>query len=142
MKVAVILGNRLNDDASITAVMEERLMLAMQLITEYSPDKIIVSGGVANPAAGVSEAQVMKDWLVMHGIDKDLIVQEDKSLTTKQNAKYAVPIIVGIGAKNVFLCTSQEHMKRWYLNPVKLFRKRLKKYPNIQVQPYCKNVKI
>lgn len=140
MKVAVVLGNRLNDDASITSVMEQRLKLTLQLMQEHAPDKIIVSGGVANPVAGVSEAQVMSNWLVSHGVDIDLIVKEDKSLTTKQNAKYSVPIAVELGAKNVILCTSAEHMSRWYLNPVKLFRKQLKKYPNIQLTTYCKEL--
>ena len=138
MKVAVVLGNRLNDDKSITPVMEQRLMLTLKLIAEHDPDKIIVSGGVANPAAGVSEAEVMRDWLVGHGVDKDTIVLEDKSLTTKHNAQFSVPILVGLGAKTVILCTSEEHMKRWYLNPLKLFKKQLKKYPNVQLQPYCK----
>lgn len=138
MKVAVILGNRLNDDASITPVMEQRLQLALKLVEEHAPDKIIVSGGLANSAAGVAEAQVMCDWLIAHGVDENLIVKEDKSLTTKQNAKFSVPLAVELGAKTVLLCTSSEHMNRWYLNPVKLFVKQLKKYPNIQLIPYCK----
>ena len=138
MKVAVVLGNRLNDDKSITSIMEQRLMLTLKLIEEHCPDKIIVSGGVANPVAGVSEAYVMNEWLVNHGVDKSMIIQEDNSLTTKENAQYSVPIIVELGAETVILCTSEEHMKRWYLNPVKLFKKQLKKYPNIQLQPYCK----
>ncbi len=140
MKVAVILGNRLNDDASITPVMEKRLQLTLKLIEEHSPDKIILSGGLANPTVGVAEAQVMSDWLVAHGVDGNLIVKEDESLTTKQNAKFSVPIAVQLGAKTVLLCTSAEHMNRWYLNPVKLFRKQLKKYPNIQLIPYCKDI--
>ena len=138
MKVVVVLGNRLNDDKSITPIMEQRLMLTLKLIDEHSPDKIIVSGGVANPTAGISEAQVMREWLIDHGVDKEMIVLEDKSMTTKQNAQFSAPIVAELGAETVILCTSEEHMKRWYLNPVKLFKKQLKNYHNIKLLPFCK----
>ena len=140
MKVAVVLGHRLNNDKSITPITQRRLLLTLQLIKEHCPDKIIVSGGVANFIAGISEARVMRDWLVAHGVDEQMIIEEDKSLTTKQNAKFSVPILVKLGAKIVILCTSEEHMYRRYLNPLKLFQKQLKKYPNIQLQPYCKQI--
>ena len=140
MKVAVVLGHKLNNDKSITPITEQRLLLTLQLIQEHNPDKIILSGGVANMFAGVSEARVMREWLVEHGVDKELLIEEDKSLTTKQNAKFSVPILVELGAKTVLLCTSEEHMYRRYLNPLKLFQQQLKKYPNIQLHPYCKHL--
>ncbi len=137
MSVAIILGNKLNDDGSITETMRERLRLALEIEKELKPEKFILSGGVANPKAGKSEAQVMIEFLIDAGVDKNKLIAEDKSLSTKQNALYSVPIVVELGASDVILCTTPEHMRRKYLNPVKLFNRRLRKYPNIILKTCC-----
>ena len=41
-KVMIVLGNRLNDDASITSKMKERLDLTLKGYEIFSPTKIIV----------------------------------------------------------------------------------------------------
>ena len=92
MKVAIILGNRMNDDGTISATMKKRLDLTIELFNELKPDKIIVSGGIANEVANVSEASKMEEYLLSKGIDKDLIIQENKSHTTRENALFSVPI--------------------------------------------------
>lgn len=137
MLVAVILGNRLNDDGSATDVLIERLNLALEIENKLHPNVFIVSGGVANPVAEKSEAQVMKTYLASHGVDAAKIFREDKSLTTKQNAKFSVPLAAKLGATHLLLCTSPEHMHRSFLNPQKLFAKQLKKYPNIVLKTCC-----
>ena len=136
MLVAVILGNRLNDDGSITEIMEKRLRSTLKLNELFCPDVIIVSGGVANDKAGVSEAQTMCDYLVERGISSDRIVMEDKSLTTKQNAEFSVPMCAKMGATEILLCTSLEHMSRNFLNPIKLFENELAQYPSIKLSVF------
>lgn len=126
MKAAVILGNRMNDDGSMSGRMLIRLNAALKLYAEKKPDYIIVSGGLANKTAGVTEAAAMKNWLVERGVPSDIIVEEDKSLTTKQNAEFAVPMALKLGAEVIYLCSSKEHIRRIYLNPVRLFKKKLK----------------
>lgn len=133
MLVAVILGNRLNDNGSITSIMESRLQSAIKIDKLFQPDKIIVSGGVANKVAQISEAQTMYDYLIAHGVAADKIVKEDSSMTTKQNAEYSVPIAAELGATEILLCTSVEHMSRSFLNPIRLFQKVLKGYPQIKL---------
>ncbi len=127
MLVLVVLGNRLNDDGSISEIMLARLNLALQINEKLNPQKIVVSGGVANPNAGTSEAAEMQRFLTASGVDAQKIVLEDKSLTTKQNAKFSVPIVANLGATELLLCTSTEHMHRSFLNPVRLFTAQLKK---------------
>ncbi len=122
MEVFVLLGNRMNDDGTPSEILKGRLELAKKYYEERNPDKIIVTGGLANPVAGTPEAPVMKRELIARGIPEEIIIEEDKSLTTKQNAEFSVPIIKNLGADKVVLCTSAYHMKRWYLNPLRLFR--------------------
>lgn len=138
MLVAVILGNRLNDDGSITDIMECRLKSALEINQLFKPQFIVVSGGVANEKAGISEAETMRDYLVKCGIASDKIVMEDQSLTTKQNAEFSVPICAKLGATEILLCTSLEHMSRNFLNPIKLFQKELAAYSNIKLSAFSK----
>lgn len=126
MLVAIVLGNRLNDDGSCSEIMKSRLNLALEVHRVLKPQKMILSGGIANPLAMKSEAQVMFDWLVENGVPADELVLEDKSLTTKQNAKFSVPIALRLGADEILVCTTPEHMNRKFLNPVRLFKSRLR----------------
>ena len=142
MLVAVILGNRLNDDATISETMQKRLELALEIENTLQPDKFILSGGLANIAAGTSEAVAMHEWLVRHGVAAEKLVLEDKSLSTKQNAKFSVPIAVELSATQLLLCTTPEHMNRKFLNPIKLFSKQLRKYPNIVLKTCCRQSEI
>lgn len=137
MLVTVVLGNRLNDDGSISQIMLRRLQLALKINLKLNPQYIVLSGGVANPAAQVSEAEQMRKFLVQNGVCAEKIVLEDKSLSTKQNAKFSVPIAAQLGATELLLCTSAEHMHRSFLNPVKLFSAQLKKYPDIALRTCC-----
>ena len=136
MLVAVILGNRLNDDGSISNIMEARLRSALKVEALFCPDYFVLSGGMANAEAGTSEAQVMRDYLVERGIPLCKIVLEDKSLTTKQNAEFSAPICAKLNATEVLLCTSLEHMSRSFLNPIKLFQKELAQYPDIKLSAF------
>ena len=136
MLVAVVLGNRLNDDGSMSEIMKKRLEMALKLNKLFEPSKIIVSGGVANPVAGVSEAQVMHDYLVQNGIEADKIVLEDKSMTTQQNAEFSTPIAKNLGATQLLVCTSIEHMGRKLLNPIRLFEKELQRFDGIKLSIY------
>lgn len=137
MIVAVVLGNRLNDDGSITDKMRCRLDLALEIHKTLLPCKMVLSGGVANPLAGKSEAQAMFDILVRAGVPQNVLIREEKSLTTKQNAFYSVPIVAQCGADVLLLCTSPEHMHRKYLNPKRLFARMLKGYPDIRLETCC-----
>ena len=139
MKIAVVLGNRLSDDATPTRVLTERIGLTVDFYKRHSPDFVILSGGMANPKAGVSEAGAMKKML--DGlIPEDKLITESESLTTRQNALYSVPIALKLNAAEITVISSPEHIDRRYLNPIRLFRKTLKKHGarHIPVYAYIK----
>lgn len=137
MLVAVVLGNRINDDGTMSELMRVRLETALKIYNTFNPSKIILSGGVANKKVDVAEADMMREYLVERGVSSNILVLEDKSLTTKQNAEFSVPIAVELGATELLLCTSLEHISRSYLNPIKLFQSQLKRYPQIKLSVYC-----
>lgn len=121
MKVAIILGNRMNDDGTISATMKKRLDLTLELYKELQPDKIIVSGGIANRIAGISEASKMKEYLIDNGIKEDLIILEDESRTTRENALYSVPKALELNPDTIIICSTIEHFTQVPYNTVKFF---------------------
>ena len=47
-----------------------------------------------------------------------MIIKEEQSLTTVENAKYSVPIAKELGVKKLIVVTTLEHMGRPFLNPI------------------------
>ena len=121
MKILVVLGNRMNDDGTFSDAMMDRLNKTLTVAEDF--DKIIVTGGIANPIAGVAEGDMMSQWLVENGVPMSKILVENRSHTTKENAKFTAPILKGIGAEEVTLLSSAYHIDRKIYNPLRLFKK-------------------
>ncbi len=121
MKILVVLGNRMNDDGTFSDAMMDRLNKTLSVAEDF--DKIVVTGGVANPTAGLAEGDMMSKWLVENGISMTKIVVENRSHTTKENAKFTAPILKGLGAEEVTLLSSAYHIDRKIYNPLRLFKK-------------------
>ena len=126
-KVAIILGNRVNDDGTITKIQEQRLEMALEIENEFKPDFFILSGGSPNKKAGISEALGMYNYLVERGFDKDKLILEDQSLSTLENAKYSIPIAEKLGAEIVIVCSSLYHFEDLQYHALDNFIKEIKK---------------
>ena len=124
MEILVVLGHRLRDNGSPSEIMLKRLSKALEVEKDF--DKIICCGGLANPNAGITEAEVMSKYLIEHGVSEDKIIKEDKSTTTKENAMFSKDIIASLGEKSITLLSSRSHIYRCYLNPKCLFRSKAK----------------
>lgn len=111
--IAVVLGNRINDDGSLTKRMVQRLELALSLDKEMDIEYFVVSGGVANPKVDFSEAYAMKKYLVEKGMNIDKIIVEDKSLSTSQNAIYTYKILENYEFNKIVVVSSYEHFRDW-----------------------------
>lgn len=135
--IAIILGNRLNDDGTITKTQEERLLMAIEIDNLFNPDYFILSGGMPNLKANKTEAQGMYDYLINKGFNKDKLIKEDKSLSTVQNAKFSIPIAKQLGAEIIIVCSSAYHFEDYQYNAVKSFINELKG-SNIVLMTYCK----
>lgn len=107
--VAIVLGNRLNDDGTITVIQEERLQLALEIEKKFNPDYYILSGGLANPNANITEAEAMYNYLINKGIAKEKLIMEKQSLTTVENAFYSIPIVKKLNANTLIICSSPYH---------------------------------
>lgn len=121
MNVAVVLGYQLNLDGSMDRILVKRLEMALQLLKEEKIDKVICTGGRPRMEVTLSEAEVMYNYLVEHGVDPELIIKEEKSGSTFGNAKYSVPIAKKLGANRIIIVTTIEHFTNYDYNPLKIF---------------------
>lgn len=137
--VVVLLGNRLNDDGSISEIQKERLQLALEIEENIKPDYFILSGGLANPEAGRTEADAMYENLIKMGMNPDKLIKEGNSLSTVQNAKYSVPIAKELGAEVLIICTSAYHLANPGYKAMETFINELKD-TNIIMMTYTKNI--
>ena len=121
MIAIVALGNRMEDDGSLSFIMKKRLELLCEAIQKFHPDYIICSGGLANPLAKITEAKAMKNYLIQKGVAESLILFEEKSLTTKQNAEYSMGIINNLLVDEIIIVSSLEHFIKYDYNVLKYF---------------------
>jgi uncharacterized SAM-binding protein YcdF (DUF218 family) len=126
-KIAIILGNRVNDDGTITKIQEQRLEMALEIEKEFQPDYFILSGGSPNKKAGISEALGMYNYLIEKGFNKDKLILEDQSYSTKQNAEFSIPIAEKLGADIIIVCSSLYHFEDLQYHALEHFINEVKK---------------
>lgn len=106
----VVLGYALSDEGEMEETLLERLKVAKKAAEAYPDSKIIVSGGV--PKEGITEADVMHEWLIDEGIDEDRIFKEDLATDTVENGLFSMDILEAQEVKDMTLITSASHMRR------------------------------
>ena len=91
----VVLGFELNDDGTMKDELIGRLNVALACSKQYKNAYVICTGGgTAKNNKKVTEAGLMGDWLIKHGLDKNRLIIENKSLTTAQNAEFSYGIVL------------------------------------------------
>ena len=120
MKILVVLGYKLCSNGNMSKILIDRLDKTIEVQKDF--DKILLSGGVANKKANASEANLMKKYLLDKGCPIEKIMIENMSMTTKQNAQFCAPIIEKLNVEEFTILSSQFHIKRKILNPIKLFK--------------------
>ncbi|MDL2211485.1 YdcF family protein [Erysipelotrichaceae bacterium OttesenSCG-928-M19] len=83
----IVLGAKVKEDVP-TAMLQYRLDEAVNYYNDYSDVTIIVTGGQGIDES-YSEAEVMKSYLIEHGVAEHQIIKEDKSTSTFENFKFA-----------------------------------------------------
>ena len=110
--VLLILGCRVKGDTP-----EETLQMRINKAAEYLNDNknvvAIACGGLVHDDQTKSEAQAIFESLVAQGVEKERIILEDKSTTTKENFLNAKKIIEGMGENlTVAMLSSEFHLMR------------------------------
>src|ERR1700748_2281436 len=82
--IAIVLGNRVNPDSSLSPVLKGRVDKALRLYQQGRVPRIMVSGGQGKNEGmgGVPEGMAMKLYLVAHGVPADRIVEDNDGENT------------------------------------------------------------
>ncbi|MCI9976712.1 YdcF family protein [Clostridioides difficile] len=83
----LILGASVKKNTPSTTL-KGRLNTALKYLKVNDDCYVVVSGGKGN-GENITEAKAMKDYLTKNGINKNRIIEEDKSTNTYENFKYS-----------------------------------------------------
>ncbi|MBR3001868.1 MAG: YdcF family protein [Oscillospiraceae bacterium] len=140
MRFFIVLGNQLNDDGSLSVKGLKRCEITRNAYRIFQPEKIILSGGAANPKAGISEAEALFRHLTGMGMPSDVFLLEDRSSSTSENAEFSLQIAQERGADEVVVISSIEHFGRTEpKNAVLCFTEAAKRYPTIHLTMYTED---
>lgn len=106
----VVLGYGLLPDGTMRPELGNRLHAALIQAYMSPASPVIVTGG--NPRNGVTEAQVMADWLNIRGVARQRLHAETEAGSTVQNAEFSARMMQALGVTEAVLITSADHMRR------------------------------
>lgn len=108
--VAIVLG-AYTDGFRPSRVLMDRLRAALDLYRMGFVDYFIVSGGRGNDET-VAEASSMKRFLVLNGVDPDLILREMASVDTWENLRNSQQVMARFHLHTAVVVTSDYHLPR------------------------------
>ena len=111
-KLIIVLGYTLSQNCTIQPILQSRLDKALSVY--QSEDKILVCGKTAPKCLGprcekISQAEVMKQYLIQNGILAENIIKEEKSTTTFGNAFYSLEFIQEQSLRPILIVANEFH---------------------------------
>jgi len=106
----VVLGQSLQPDNTPSLSLQNRIMLAVEIHRRTDAPLIVTGADVAG--VGRTEADVMRDLLEEHGVQREAICQETKAHNTLENALNIAPMLKEMMCHAVVLVTSEFHLPR------------------------------
>lgn len=97
----MILGSVVVGEDTPSSQLTERIDRAAQYLNSHLNAKAVACGGCFREGQMVSEAEIIKRYLVNNGIDEARILLEDNSKTTYENFEFALKIIAADSGKSI-----------------------------------------
>ncbi|WP_419870547.1 YdcF family protein [Chryseobacterium sp. CT-SW4] len=116
--IAVIPGNKVNEDGSLSKRLEARLNTAFELYKHQRVKKIIVSGGLGKE--GFYEGDIMKDYLLYKGVPDSLIIVDNYGNNTQATVDHTLAMRKDLGFNSIIVVSQYFHVSR----TKKLFKER------------------
>lgn len=110
--IAVVLGNRVEADSTLSPVLEGRVDKALLLYRQGRVKKIMVSGGHGLTAGKVPEGMAMKLYLVQHGVPADRIIEDNDGENTYLTAVDFKAMNASLHCSSVIVVSTFYHITR------------------------------
>lgn len=107
---AVVLGAQVYPDGTPSPVLQDRLDTAIQFYEDGYTSTLVLSGGV--DVDGTSEARVMQDYVVEHGIPRENTIIDEHGSNTKLTARNTVELLQANGMSKVAAVSNFYHLAR------------------------------
>jgi vancomycin permeability regulator SanA len=108
--VAIVFGNKVELDGRPSRRLAARLDRALELLRDGLTGAVIVSGGTGKE--GFAEAEVMKNYLVEHGLDPNIIIVDNAGSNTHLTAANSARIMRERGFTSAVAVTQYFHAPR------------------------------
>lgn len=115
--IAVILGNKVNEDGTLSARLESRLECGLALYRHGRVRRLLVSGGRGQE--GYFEGEKMKAYLLAHAVPDSLIIVDNYGDNTQATVVYTLRLRDSLHYQSLLLVSQYYHLTRTKM----LFRK-------------------
>ena len=109
----IIHGAGLLRGREVSKLLADRIDKAIEVYHKDPTPPILIPSGGKGDDEEISEAEAMEKYLIEHGIPKENIIKEDRSMTTRENLLFSKKIICERGGSPyAALVTSNYHVYR------------------------------
>lgn len=108
--VIAVFGQSTNADGTPSKGLLARLEKTKEMAKKFPQAKIVLSGGPVKTR--FAEADVMKSWLIQHGIDQDRLLLDDVARDTPGNAMGMLPLFKAYDAHHILAVGTLLHLPR------------------------------
>jgi vancomycin permeability regulator SanA len=108
--LAVILGNKVNSDGTLSERLEKRLECGLTLYKNARVKKILVSGGLGKE--GFYEGSKMKDYLVNNGVPDSSVIVDNKGNSTIATVENTLKLKDSLNFKSLIVVSQYFHLTR------------------------------
>lgn len=115
--IAVILGNKVNEDGTLSERLEKRLECGLNLYRKHRVKKIIVSGGIGKE--GFYEGDKMRDFLIANKVPDTAIIVDNLGNNTRATVINTMKLKDSLNFKSIIVVSQYYHVTRTKM----LFRK-------------------
>lgn len=108
--LAVILGNKVNEDGTLSTRLEKRLESGIALYKNHRIKKILVSGGLGKE--GFYEGDKMKEFLISKGVPDSLIIVDNRGDNTRATVDNTLQLRSELKFNSIIIVSQYFHVTR------------------------------
>lgn len=108
--VGVILGNKVNEDGTLSERLTQRLACGLALYRSGRVPRLLVSGGLGKE--GFYEGTKMRDYLRAHGVPDTAIIVDNDGNTTQQTVRNTARLRAALHLRRVLVVSQFYHISR------------------------------
>lgn len=108
--LAVILGNKVNEDGSLSKRLEKRLECGLNLYRNGRVKRILVSGGLGKE--GFYEGDKMKSYLIKYGVPDSLIILDNFGNNTIASVENTLKLKDSLNFQSIIIVSQYFHLTR------------------------------